>query len=298
MKSFKTFLLESVPNRSHGRVFRLFYDMGREGKLADFDVPIKGQQRIGSLQAMLFGRDNRDVVNQMDLPAHSMKFPSFKDDRKGRRRSIRVSTIPAPLPGTVAGSSKGIATNISNSTNIMDLRKISGTDNIASVIGHEAFHSAQNARMRSGDTTYGGRKYTDAIGNVRTTSDASYADNIDRDSHNKELVQNLEKMQILRGMQSPFSKEQIDDAEKKLSRAIYMRKDDEHDARLGGAIAYAGHSVGSNHQRYGFLRKGHLMSFDEFLDRVRPTTRRQLGKTKKAYGRMATEFRKLVRSQK
>jgi hypothetical protein len=291
MKSFKTYITEAVPNRSHGRVFRQFFDMGkrREEPFDYSHVYDRARERdprgSGEISvAQVFGILPKNP-NQMDIPAHVMNFPSFKDDSLGRRQSLRIRTIPGQYQSPIlSGYAGGVHVNQfsrpSTSTNFIDLSRIGSISDQISTIGHEAFHSVQTARARypwdrarRGDlSAFGGpREYIDAIGNPRKTNDISYADEMNSNPHIKNL--------------------KLSD-----SRSKYEAKDIEHDARLGGAIARFGYDAGRQHAMYGFLGQdaSQIGSYEKFHKLVKPYTDRQAKRTRDAYGRIAQEYQNIT----
>ena len=297
MKSFKQYITEAVPNRSHARVFRQFFNMGKNHEVPfEFSGRMTGSMspEYGVLAAVFGVSKPKSKIHQMNVPAYRMNFPSFKDDSLGRKQSLKITTIPTETTKSFMGSHNPLLVTPSSSKNYIDLSKSPNTITDINTIGHEAFHSIQTARasvdnvkpfsrtyLNNYDIETENRNYIDAIGNPRQTSDDEYKFNYKKNPH----ISKLEKK---------YSGEDIDDID--LTELKYRASDVEHDARLGGAIAQIAYSAGKDHALNGEFSRG-LNSYDEFHRLVSPYTDRQTKRTRDAYGRIAQEYQNITRQK-
>ena len=297
MKSFKKYITEAVPNRFHGQVFKQFYDMGRRGtypwssrlisQISTVDSPEK------KLARALFGDSSRSRMGNEDAPEHMMRFPSFKNDSKGRILTIPVKTIPTDLENLGHLGAHYRESGI----NRIDLRKAKNTGDTIKTLGHEAFHSVQTARGNEGmkkfikaawqphdypdrwDPAYAApadRNYRDSLGQWRTTNDLNYANSIT--SYPSHTYNEIKHKEFIRG--SRLSNDEI-------SQIQYRYSDREHDARIGGAIAKLASKEGSRSADAYADNSSPIFSYRQFLRSTDPQTRRQERKTRKAFGRIA-----------
>lgn len=302
MKSFKKYITEAVPNRFHGQVFKQFYDMGRRGtypwssrlisQISTVDSPEK------KLSNFLFGDSSSPSMGNEDAPAHMMRFPSFKNDSKGRILTIPVKTIPTDLENL---KYRGLH-NRESGINFIDLRKAISTGDTINTLGHEAFHSVQTARDNEGikkfnkatwqpheypyssDPAYaapGDRNYRDSLGQWRTTNDLNYANSIT--SYPSDAYKEIKQKELIRG--SNLSNDEI-------SQIFYGYSDREHDARIGGAIAKLASREGS--RSADAYADSPIFSYRQFLRSTDPQTRRQERRTRKTFGRIAQAWQDIT----